>query len=358
MSKASHGSTRIGREVCASLMAPLPDASHGDVWMQAMQAIDAAELAQVTRCGKASLAQVSSRLQQWKNSGNPTDKPWAEVLGECCHAFMERCAEIVEMSSATPKLSSNLLGAAVHLAELVGKTGLVLSAMDSDMTNLADRVSKLELIYDVAVKRVESVASEIARGIDASTHEKAKQREAEMQSINEDLRKTLVESQQRCIAAEERATDLLRQLSALPQTRSRNSSYGSHDFDRKALNDARRLQSSELTAPHWSPLKRTSQPPRTQALRSQDPLELSVYAALDHLKALLEQAQDAHPSLQPLLPLITGVDTVPTSQSLRSAASTAISWADSCLSFRDPILAASVKQSASHLQCLGDLLNT
>ena len=53
-----------------------------------------------------------------------------------------------------------MLGAAVRLAEVVGKTGLLLAAVDSDLSLMPEKVQKLELFYEVLVPRVEAIAGE------------------------------------------------------------------------------------------------------------------------------------------------------------------------------------------------------
>ena len=90
----------------------------------------------------------------------------------------------------------------------------------------------------------------------------------------------------------------------------------------------------------------------------QDPLEGAVQAAFDHLHSLLQQVEDLHRISHPVASfLATSSTSSLKGLNLVSMDGAVHSWVDSSLKFQDPVLATSVKQSASHLQCLASLLN-
>lgn len=112
------------------------------------------------------------------------------------------------------------------------------------------------------------------------------------------------------------------------------------------------------------PLSRVSRsaPPESVSSMWQDPLEGAVQAAFDHLHSLLQQVEDMHRISHPVASFLASTSSTSSYSSLKglnlvSMAGAIHSWVDSCLKFQDPVLATSVKQSASHLQCLASLLN-
>ena len=78
--------------------------------------------------------------------------------------------------------------------------------------------------------------------------------------------------------------------------------------------------------------------------------------------ACLQQVEDMHRISHPVASFLASTSSTSSYSSLKglnlvSMAGAIHSWVDSCLKFQDPVLATSVKQSASHLQCLASLLN-
>ena len=245
--------------ICTELLRSSPSrAAFVADWTHAIHELEAVDLAQLTRCGRASLMEISERVNQWHLQS--TETATKELLAECCRTFVEHCAEIVEMAGVSPKLASTLLGVSIRMAEVVGKTGSLIVAMESEFFEIRDKLAKLELVYDVALKRVETVAGEMA---------------------------TL---QSRVDAARETAR-------------------------REQLREQHVQLQKELT------------------FERSDPLSVTVEAASEHLRALLQQAGAP-----------------------RSMNDTAkiLGWTKS---LKDPVLAASIRQSASHLQCMLKLLS-
>jgi len=208
------------KRMLASLMAPLPEADEvrqcRQAWLEALG--NASDLVQSTRCGRVTLLQISERLAQLQL---PKDKHgqavWARELQECGRNFIEQCAEIVEVCSASPKLSSSVLGSAVRLAEAVGSTGPLVAAMELELAAVAGKVRDLEVLYDVAITRVETVAGEVpaleANAADAQKRaEEAMRRQAELQLECREAKKALKHSERRCLAAERKAMELTNQL--------------------------------------------------------------------------------------------------------------------------------------------------
>ena len=325
-----------------------------------MQAVNhAAELAQAARCGQASIAQVQARLNQWQARG----KPWEGLLDECCHAFLEHCAEIVETAGTPPRLASNVLGAAVRLAEILGKTGILLAAVDSDLSLLSERVQKLELLYDTLLPRVEAVAGEAS--IADSRARKAQEEVGQVRSECRQLTKSL---RNKWTAAERRAAELGRQVARL---RARNSgrspvrsgngralsscSSGSMlsdaDLEADAVPDT--LSAPTGTSKAIGPTLFKFQHSTEQVAQEREEevagLGSLAAAALDHLLSLTRQARESHPTLQMPWPDASA------RLDLSATADAARVWADGILAFHDPALASSVKQSAMHLHFLADL---
>ena len=367
-------------------------------WFQAVESIDnARDLAQVTRCGKASLMQVSERLQQWKSEGASTGSSKEKLLTDCCHSFIEHCAEIVEMSGVTPKLASNLLGASIRMAEVVGKTGVLLFAMESEFAQLIDKVSRIELVYDVAVKRVESVAGEISqlnKKAEAATAraETAQKRESELKIQCQELKRSLSRK-----AREIKEKDVvhpgrdpkLTPTSSTSSTRykglqrdlrrnERNESNEIHErmqretiHNSDLIHEAKHLQGASYHSAlsQFSPSAESipfsrSGPPESLPSIFQDPLEGAVQASFDHLLTLLQQVEGlhgiSHPSIGSLVSFASSSNAASPSlkdMNMVSVVNTIDSWVDGTLKFQDPVLATSVKQSASHLQCLANLLH-
>ncbi len=368
-------------------------------WFQAVESIDnARDLAQVTRCGKASLMQVSERLQQWKSEGASTGSSKEKLLTDCCHSFIEHCAEIVEMSGVTPKLASNLLGASIRMAEVVGKTGVLLFAMESEFAQLIDKVSRIELVYDVAVKRVESVAGEISqlnKKAEAATAraETAQKRESELKIQCQELKRSVSRK-----ARDPKLTPTW--TSTWTSTRykdlddptgpsgnwlkkrdlrrnERNESNEIHErmqretIHNSGLHEAKHLQGASYHSAlsQFSPSVESipfsrSGPPESLPSIFQDPLEGAVQASFDHLLTLLQQVEDlhgiSHPSIGSLVSFASSSNAASPSlkdMNMVSVVNTIDSWVDGTLKFQDPVLATSVKQSASHLQCLANLLH-
>ena len=433
------------QDLCEQLMSPVSQSLIYTEWMQAVDAIDSArDLAQVTRCGKASLMQVSERLQQWKTGGEgegrPKDRSKDKLLTDCCHTFIEHCAEIVEMSGATPKLASNLLGASIRMAEVVGKTGLLLCAMESEFTQLSDKVSRIELVYEVAVKRVELVAGEIAQlqkqaDSAGARAEMALKRESQLKLQCQELKRSLqrqttnrndrspkrvadrspakgsnfsVSKQGHDSSGQRTPRSDLEMPDQTPVIRSRLSGgqgspgyiqrdvghvghvrphlpNGHGGFYTKSASEAGDTSGEFAQTPMGNvptsthspsatvksvPLSRVSRsgpsgpsaPPESVSSMWQDPLEGAVQAAFDHLHSLLQQVEDMHRISHPVASFLASTSSTSSYSSLKglnlvSMAGAIHSWVDSCLKFQDPVLATSVKQSASHLQCLASLLN-
>ncbi|CAE7234752.1 unnamed protein product [Symbiodinium sp. CCMP2456] len=374
------------QEVCTSLLVPFSGpANSWDDWMQA--ASHASELAQAARCGHASLAQVRSRLNHWQKpfatNASGSAKTWENVLCECCHAFIEHCAEIVETAGMPPRSASNVLGAAVRLAEVVGKTGLLLAAVDSDLSLMSERVQKLELFYEVLVPRVEAIAGEasVAENRAKKAEEEAAQTKTECQRLTRSLR-------HKCTAAEKRAADLARQVAQLRDANSLRpgtSSAGpkSMSIGNVLQKSASRIRSSESEDSRSSMLFHTAdgdaeelslgeerehargvwhvtgpQPGEEEsseivAASRLDPLANFAEAALGHLVSLVKQAHQSHPALP-----LPWQHAPSRDADLGETADAATAWADCVLAGRDPTLANSVKQSATHLRCMSDLLNS
>ena len=369
------------QEVCTSLLVPFSSpANSWDDWMQATS--HASELAQAARCGHASLAQVRSRLNHWQKpfATSGSAKTWENVLCECCHAFIEHCAEIVETAGIPPRSASNVLGAAVRLAEVVGKTGLLLAAVDSDLSLMSERVQKLELFYEVLVPRVEAIAGEasVADTRAKKAEEEAAQMKTECQRLTRSLR-------HKCTAAEKRAADLARQVA---QLRDRNglrrsaSPAGPKSFNVAAnalQNSTSRMRSSASEDSRSSMLFHTADGDAEELSLGEepehaaravwhatgpegqeespeivDPLTNFADAALGHLLSLVKQAHQSHPQLPLPWQHTPSRDAVDVSET----ADAATAWADCVLAGRDPTLASSVKQSAIHLHCMADLLSS
>ena len=367
------------REVCASLMTPL--AAPSNAWEQWIQAVSqASELAQTVRCSQVSIAQVQECLNQWKLS-DYSGKPWESSLADCCHAFMEHCAEILEIAGTPPRLASNLLGAAVRLAEVVGKTGLLVAAADSDLVLLSERVQKLKLLYDVLLPRVEAVAGEAAVA-DA----RAKKAEEEAGFARGECRQLTKSLRDKLTAAEKRIADLTKQVAQLraprkgghspiarrsanatgkgrQSPREESCSSSSVPFDADVDLDA----APELAKNHDATQRqRLQQATALGMLRSAeategvveattpvDPLAVLAAAAIDHLVSLVKQAQQSHPALQLPWP----ENGASTELGARETAEVAKLWADRVLAFHNPTLAASVKQSALHLDLMASFSN-
>ncbi|CAE7868473.1 unnamed protein product [Symbiodinium necroappetens] len=374
------------QEVCTSLLVPFSSpANSWDDWMQA--ASHASELAQAARCGHASLAQVRNRLNHWQKpfatNASGSAKTWENVLCECCHAFIEHCAEIVETAGVPPRSASNVLGAAVRLAEVVGKTGLLLAAVDSDLSLMSERVQKLELFYEVLVPRVEAIAGEasVADSRAKKAEEEAAQTKAESERLTRSLR-------HKCTAAEKRAADLARQVAQLRDRHSLRpgtSSAGPKSLSAGSIlqNSASRMRSSESEDSRSSMLFHAAdgdaedlsleeereharavwhatgpgagEEESTEIVASSlDPLANFAEAALGHLLSLVKQAHQSHPALPLPWQHAPSRDAVDVGETADAAAA----WADCVLAGRDPTLANSVKQSATHLRCMSDLLNS
>ena len=352
------------QDVCDQLLSPLSERSIcQEDWVQAVEAIEATELAQVTRCGKASLNQVLERLQQWHVNAENSDtvqRPKEKVLAECCNVFIEQCAEIIEMAGVPPKLASNLLGVSIRMAEVVGKTGVLLLAMDSDFAQLAEKVNRLELVYDVAVKRVECVAGEVSQlkstAAAASTQaEMALKQKTEMESQCRELKRALQSSPNQCFGkcwngrGQKERDDLFQANNVVfraSKKASSNSSVQSAGSRRIVSLRSKNVESPERSAKG------------IRCIEDSDPLEGAVKAALDHLMALLQHARDLHelpPSLTATLGTL-GMANI-SSAATDLTVSAIKTWADCHLKLQDHVLAASLKQSASHLQCLVHLLN-
>eukprot|EP00435_Cladocopium_sp_Y103_P068144 s15_g31.t1 len=422
---------RAMQDLCEQLMSPVSQSLSYTEWMQAVDAIDnARDLAQVTRCGKASLMQVSERLQQWKTGGEgeggPKDRPKEKLLTDCCHTFIEHCAEIVEMSGATPKLASNLLGASIRMAEVVGKTGLLLCAMESEFAQLSDKVSRIELVYEVAVKRVELVAGEIAQlqkqaDSAGARADMALKRESQLKLQCQELKRSLQRQTTNRNDRSQRVADRSPAKGSnfrvgkqcndssgqrtpcsdlepdqTPQIRSRlsgghgypgyiqrdvghvgphlpNGGHGgfytksigaseagdtSGEFGQTPMGNVPTSTHSPSATVKSVPLSRSG-PPESVSSVWQDPLEGAVQAALDHLHTLLQQVEDMHRISHPVASFLASTSSTSSLKGLNlvSMADAIHSWVDSSLKFQDPVLATSVKQSASHLQCLASLLN-
>eukprot|EP00434_Breviolum_minutum_P032526 symbB.v1.2.028765.t1/scaffold3080.1/size64911/3 len=409
------------QDVCEHLMSPLSEnMTCYNEWFQAVESIDnARDLAQVTRCGKASLMQVSERLQQWKSEAT-MGRSKEKLLTDCCHSFIEHCAEIVEMSGVTPKLASNLLGASIRMAEVVGKTGTLLFAMESEFAQLTDKVSRIELVYDVAVKCVESVAGEISqlnKKAEAATAraETAQKRESELKIQCQQLKRSLSRTSR---AREMKDKDVVKipgrdphpkltPSSSTSSTRHKGldhprvgpsgnwlqrdlqrnesnheSNHSMHErmqretIHNSGLYEAKYLQGDQGASYHSAlsqlgspsvesiPWPSRSGPPESLPSIFQDPLEGAVQASFDHLLTLLQQVEDlhgiSHPSFRSLLSFASSNAAISPSLkdiNILSVVNTIDSWVDGTLKFQDPVLATSVKQSASHLQCLCHLLH-
>ena len=420
---------RAMQDLCDQLMSPVSHSLSYTEWMQAVDAIDSArDLAQVTRCGKASLMQVSERLQQWKTGGEgegrPKDRSKEKLLTDCCHTFIEHCAEIVEMSGATPKLASNLLGASIRMAEVVGKTGLLLCAMESEFAQLSDKVSRIELVYEVAVKRVELVAGEIAQlqkqaDSAGARAEMALKRESQLKLQCQELKRSL---QRQTTNRNDRSPKRDKRVADRSPAKGSNFSVSGKGHD----SSGQRTPRSDLETPDQTPVMRSrlsggqgypglvqrdvghvgphlpnghggfyseagdtsgefaqtpmgnvptsthspsatlksvplsrSGPPESMSSMWQDPLEGAVQAAFDHLQTLLQQVEDIHRISHPVASFLASTSSTSSLKGLNlvSMAGAIHSWVDSSLKFQDPVLATSVKQSASHLQCLASLLN-
>ena len=245
--------------LCTELLRSSPSrAAFVADWKQAIHELEAVDLAQLTRCGRASLTQINERVKQWHVES--TETATKELLAECCRTFVEHCAEIVEMAGVSPKLASTLLGVSIRMAEVVGKTGSLIVAMESEFLEVRDKLSKLELVYDVALKRVETVAGEMAT----------------LQS----------------------RVDAARETARREQLRSQ------HDQQKELL------------------------------FERSDPLSVTVEAASEHLRALLQQAGAP--------------------RSIQNDTAKILGWTKS---LKDPVLAASIRQSASHLECMLKLLS-
>lgn len=363
--------------LCEQLMRPDSQRMVGYTeWMEAVKAVEnARDLVQLTRCGKATLTQVHDRLQQWKlPEGVDGHRSKEKLLTDCCHTFIEHCAEIVEMSGVTPKLASSLLGASIRLAEVVGKTGLLVSAMESDFAELSEKVSRIEVVYEVAAKSVEVAAGQIAqleRQVDSATAraELASKRESEMKVKCQELKRSL---QRQHVAGNTWKRPVER--SPVRRGYSQDSVERRSDFD---SDPSPGIPRSSPANPQRSQTRRNTEEPtklrgsisHRSVVKSQvaphksgpqDPLEGAVQAAFDHLHVLLQQVESVHGISHPLAP--DGLNSLAQDFSVHDMnltwlASTIHAWVDSSLKFKDVGLATSVKQSASNLQYLASLWN-
>lgn len=190
-----------------------------------MNALDSAtDLSQAIRCGQEFLRQAVERLAvgQKVRKGGVLEghSTWANALEECGRGFVEQCAALVEAcSGAPPALAQRLFSCAVRLAEALGTTEPLLAALDKELSLVGERVVQLELLYTIALQRVEAISSEVPgiekrvaeAGKQAAEAAKAKdQMNVEMQKI----RKALQNAERRRAAAEARATELGRELHA------------------------------------------------------------------------------------------------------------------------------------------------
>merc|ERR1719174_716350 len=68
------------------------------------------------------------------------------------------------MGSGSPtesRIAPRVLGCAVRLAESLGQTGPLLAALDKELAFASERASQLEALYEVIVKRVESLSGHV-----------------------------------------------------------------------------------------------------------------------------------------------------------------------------------------------------
>eukprot|EP00438_Fugacium_kawagutii_P017724 Skav203017 [mRNA] locus=scaffold583:170468:171589:+ [translate_table: standard] len=364
--------------LCEQLMRPVSQRMTGYTeWMEAVKAVEnARDLVQLTRCGKATLTQVHERLQQWKQFPEGVDghRSKEKLLTDCCHTFIEHCAEIVEMSGVTPKLASSLLGASIRLAEVVGKTGLLVSAMESDFAELSEKVSRIEGVYEVAAKSVEVAAGQIAqleRQVDSATAraELASKRESEMKVKCQELKRSL--QRQHAVTSTwkrpvERSPvrcgysqDSLEQRSDFdlddPSPGIARSSRVDHGRTRRNAGSAEPTNLRRSISHRPSAVVKSQVAEPSGGTFQKDPLEGAVQAAFDHLNVLLQQVEDVHGISHPARDSLDS--SAVHDMNLTWIASTIHAWVDSSLKFKDVVLATSVKQSASNLQYLASLWN-
>lgn len=146
-----------------------------NAWLEAISAskkVQGRDLPFLARCGQEALQLVQDRISQGRaawalpqcggSSGASGGRSWVETLEELCRDFVERCAEVLEgcQGAAPPRLAARILGHAVKLAEILGKTGPLLAVFDDELALLHEKVSQIEVLIDVLLKRCEEVAGE------------------------------------------------------------------------------------------------------------------------------------------------------------------------------------------------------
>lgn len=214
------------QRLLASLMTPLPPDEVGpckDEWLVALHT--ATDLAQAIRCGQELLRQTSERVaagHKARRLGDVSDEQntWASALEECARGFVEQCAVLVETcSGAPPGLANRIYGCAVRLTEALGATESLLVALDNELLLIGDRVMQLELLYNVALQRVETVSTEVTlmekkvERADGKASEATNARE-EMSTRCRDMRSALQKAEKRAAVAEQRVSDCGRELQA------------------------------------------------------------------------------------------------------------------------------------------------
>jgi hypothetical protein len=156
-------------------------------WLDAVKGVGD-DVVEVASCGQECVRAITSRLatgmrateKLLEKAGLRCDaldtraSPWQDVLEECGRDFMQHCAAIIEAcnTGGDPRLAPRLLGCAVQLAEVLGRTGPLLAGLDAELAVIFDRVGHLEFLYAAVVKRAGAQAEE-------TTLLKAKLEEAE-----------------------------------------------------------------------------------------------------------------------------------------------------------------------------------
>lgn len=198
-----------------AIMAPLPPdeiAAKTREWLDGLHStVDAPHVARVGRSALRKLLERIADRSLWLGEEAGDGRQWADALGRCGRGFVQQCTELVEASQGIPQTqSSKIISAAVRLSEAFSRTGPLLQAFETELFAVAEKVSRLEELYGLVIKRADELAGD--KTVLSARIDEMRQAEQGLREEARDAKRLFKQSEQRARAAERRAAEARREL--------------------------------------------------------------------------------------------------------------------------------------------------
>lgn len=201
-------------DVLLPIVAPLPVdevAERREQWLKALQNVG--DVHQAVLSGQDAVRRLATRFGCRRSgakllSTTGSTSAWVPALEECGEAFVEECARLVELrgGSSSECAASHVLSCAVRLAEALGQTGPLLTSLEKELAFVGERTEQLEALYEVVLKRVQSLAGHVPF-LEQSLSE-AKTVEEALRVERKELQQSLKAAEQKYVQSEREKTNL------------------------------------------------------------------------------------------------------------------------------------------------------